>query len=107
VTASILPWLTVALSVITIAGAAINVYMSLRLAALQAKVQADNARLEISLLKQFIEWKDELLEAINSKYVTATLVAEIRTSLMHDLRLIEERVGRIEERCEARSRNVC
>jgi hypothetical protein len=107
VTESMLPWLTAALSVITIVGAGINVYVSLRLAALQAKVQADNARLEVSLLKQFIKWKDELLAAINSKYVTATLVAAIRTSLMHDLRLIEERVGRIEERCEARSRNVC
>jgi hypothetical protein len=106
-TESALPWLTVVLSVITIAGAAINVFMSLRLAALQAKVQADNAKLEISLLKQFVQWKDDVLHAINGKYVTATLVAEIRSNIGHDLTMVEERVSRIEERCEARGRSGC
>jgi hypothetical protein len=106
-TESALPWLTVALSVITIAGAAINVVMSLRLAALQAKVQADNAKLEISLLKQFVRWKDDILQALNGKYVTATLVAEIRSNLGHDLQMVEARLTRVEERCEARGRSAC
>lgn len=100
----LVPWLTIALSVLTIAGTGVNVYVSLRLAALQAKVQADNSALEISLLKQFVQWKDDVLQAINGKYVSATLVAEIRSNLGHELRLIEERLARIEERCDERFR---
>jgi hypothetical protein len=53
----IVPWLALALSVLTIAGTGINVYVGLRLTALQAKMKADSAALEVSLLKQFVAWR--------------------------------------------------
>ncbi|HWR54804.1 MAG TPA: hypothetical protein VN428_27090 [Bryobacteraceae bacterium] len=99
---NLVPWLTLILSVLTIGGTAINVYVGLRLAALQSKMKADSAALELSLLKQFVTWKDEVLGAINGKYVSATLIAEIRGSLGRELGLIQSRLDHIEHRCEER-----
>ena len=92
----------VCLSVITLAGGAINVYVGLRLAALQSKMKADASGLEVVLLKQFVLWKDEVLSAINGKYVTAALVAEMRSNFGHELQQIDKRLERIEERCAER-----
>ncbi len=99
---NIVPWLTLVLSMLTIGGTAINVYIGLRLAALQSKMKADSAALELSLLKQFVAWKDEVLAVINSKYVSATLVAEIRGSLGREMGLIQSRLDHIDKRCEER-----
>ena len=93
---------TIAISVLTVASAAVNVYVGLRLAAVQSRLRADAAALEISLVKQFIGWKDEVLSTINGKYVSAQLIAEIRTSLGRELGQLELRVDRIEKRCEER-----
>jgi hypothetical protein len=94
--------ITVGLSVVTVAGAAVNVYVGLRLAAMQAKMKADSAALEIVLMKQFVAWKDELLTMLNGKYVTATLVGEIRSGMAHDVDRIDKVLDRIERRCEQR-----
>ena len=94
--------LGVGISLITLTATGINVYVGLRLATLQAKMKADSSGLEVSLLKQFVMWKDELLSAINGKYVTAALVAEMRTNLGHELLQIDKRLERIEERCTER-----
>ena len=95
----------VGISLITLTATAINVYVGLRLAALQSKMKADSSGLEVSLLKQFVLWKDEVLTAINGKYVTAALVAEMRANFGHELQQIDKRLERIEERCAGRS--VC
>ena len=92
----------VGISLITLTATAINVYVGLRLAALQSKMKADASGLEVALLKQFVLWKDEVLTAINGKYVTAALVAEMRTNFGHDFDRIERRLERIEKRCEER-----
>ncbi len=97
--------LTLWLSALTVLATGLNVFVGLRLAALQAKMRADNAALEVALLKQFVMWKDDILQAINGKYVSAALVAEIRSNLGHELHQIEARLGRVEERCEARGRS--
>lgn len=96
---------TVLLSILTLAGAAINVYVGLRLAAMQAKLKADASALEVSLVKQFIAWKDEVLGAINGKYVSAQLIAEIRTSLGHEIGMLTARMDHIERRCEERPKD--
>ncbi len=96
---------TVGLSVLTVASAGVNIYVGLRLAALQAKIKADSATLEIGLLKQFVTWKDEVLTAINGKYVSAQLVAEIRTSLAHEVAALTARADHIERRCEERPKD--
>ncbi len=96
---------TVGLSVLTAASAGINVYVGLRLAAIQAKAKADAAALEVSLLKQFVAWKDEVLSAINGKYVSDKLVAEIRTSLGREMALLTARMDHIEKRCEERPKD--
>lgn len=90
----------VVLSAITIAGTAINVFVGLRLAALQAKMKTDNATLEVALLKQFVGWKDEVLQAINGKYVSATLVAEIRSNIGREIAQASARLDHIDQRCE-------
>jgi hypothetical protein len=94
--------ITVGLSLITVAGATVNVYVGLRLAAMQAKMKADSAALEVVLMKQFVAWKDELLTMLNGKYVTATLVSEIRSGVAHDVDRIDKVLDRIERRCEER-----
>ena len=66
--------LTIGISVLTVVSGAINVYVGLRLAALQAQMKADSAAAEIALVRQFIAWKDEILQLLNSKYVTAVLI---------------------------------
>lgn len=76
--------------------------MGLRLAAPQAKVKADSAGMEVSLLKQFVLWKDEVLPAINGTYVTASLAAEVHGDIRHELQQIDKRLERIEERCAHR-----
>jgi hypothetical protein len=94
--------IAVGLSLLTVAGTAINVFVGLRLSAMQAKLKSDTSTLEVSLVKQFITWKDEVLAAINGKYVSAQLIAEIRSSLGRELAQLETRVERIEVRCEER-----
>jgi hypothetical protein len=95
-------WVVVGLSIISIISAGINVFIGLRLAALQSKMQAASIQLELSLMKQFGQWKDEILQTLNGKYVTATLVAEMRQSISHDLSRIDRNLDRIEERCASR-----
>jgi hypothetical protein len=68
------------ISLITLTATAINVYVGLRLAALQARIKAEESQLEASLVKQSVGWKDDVLTAINRKHVTATLVAEMRAN---------------------------
>lgn len=94
--------IAVGLSLLTVAGTAINVFVGLRLAAMQSKLKADTSALEVALVKQFVGWKDEVLATINGKYVSAQLIAEIRTSLGRELAQLELRVDRIEKRCEDR-----
>ncbi len=96
---------TVALSIGTMASAAINVYVGLRLAAMQAKLKADSSALEVSMIKQFIAWKDDVLTAINGKYVSDKLVGEIRLSLGREMGLLTARMDHIEQRCEDRVRD--
>ncbi len=96
--------ITIAISLLTVASAAVNVYVGLRLAAVQSRLKADAAALEVSLVKQFIGWKDEVLSAINGKYVSAQLIAEIRASIGRELAQAELRIDRIEKRCEKRSK---
>ncbi len=64
------------LSAITLGATAINVYVGLRLAAVQSKLQADASALEATFVKQFAVWKDDVLGTINGKYVSAQLIAE-------------------------------
>jgi hypothetical protein len=90
------------LSAITLGATAINVYVGLRLAAVQSKLKADAATLEVEFMKQFVAWKDEVLATINGKYVSAQLIAEIRTSMGREMAQIELRLDRIEKRCEER-----
>jgi hypothetical protein len=99
--------ITIAISALTVVSGAINVYVGLRLSALQSKMKADSAALEITLMKQFVTWKDELLQLLNGKYVTATLVAEIRTGFAHDIQRIDKVLDRIERRCEERGATGC
>jgi hypothetical protein len=96
--------LAVVLSIVTAAATGMNVYIGLRLAALQSKMKADSSALEASLIKQFVGWKDEVLAAINGKYVSAALIAEIRNNLGRELAQIEARLEHIENRCETRQR---
>ena len=93
---------TIGLSIITFAGASLNVYIGLRLAALESRLKADASALEVSLVKQFVAWKDEVLGAINGKYVSAQLIAEIRASLGHEIGMLTARMDHIEKRCEDR-----
>ena len=99
--------ITIGISILTVISGAINVYVGLRLAALQAKMKADSAALEIALMKQFVAWKDDLLQLLNGKYVTASLVAEIRTGIAHDVTRIDRVLDRIERRCEERGPAGC
>jgi len=98
---------TVGISVLTVVSGAINVYVGLRLAALQAQIKADSAAAEIALVKQFVEWKDDMLQLLNGKYVTASLVGEIRTGISHDVSRIDRVLDRIERRCEERGPVGC
>ena len=99
--------ITTGISVVTVVSGAINVYVGLRLAALQAQIKADSAAAEIALVKQIVEWKDDMLRLLNGKYVTAVLVAEIRTGIAHDVSRIDRVLDRIERRCEERGPVGC
>ena len=99
--------ITIAVSILTVVSGGINVYVGLRLAALQAQIKADSAAAEIALVKQFVEWKDDMLRLLNGKYVTAVLVAEIRTGIAHDVSRIDRVLDRIERRCEERGPAGC
>ena len=99
--------ITIAISILTAVSGAINVYVGLRIATLQAKMKADSAALEIALMKQFVTWKDDLLQLLNGKYVTASLVAEIRAGIAHDVTRIDRVLDRIERRCEERGPVGC
>ena len=93
---------TVIISLVGLISVAINVYVGLRLAAVQAKIDADTATLRAEMLRQFIEWKDEVLNAINGKYVSEKLIVEIRTGLGREIQGITSRLDHIDERCESR-----
>ena len=97
--------ITIGISLITVSSAAVNVYVGLRLAAIQAKVRADTSSLEVALVKQFVGWKDEVLAAINGKYVSAQLIAEIRASLGREMNGLLARMDHIEKRCEDRPKD--
>lgn len=97
--------ITIGISLITVASAAVNVYVGLRLTALQSKMKADSAALEVSLLKQFVTWKDEVLTAINGKYVSDKLIGEIRASLGREMTALSARMDHIEKRCEERPKD--
>jgi hypothetical protein len=84
--------ITVGVSIVTLASAAMNVYIGLRLTALQAQSKADNAALETRFVTQLSQWKDEVLATINGKYVSGQLIAEIRTSIGRELAQIELRL---------------
>jgi hypothetical protein len=94
--------LTVIISVIGIVSVAINVYVGLRLAAVQLKLEADAATLKATLLTQFITWKDEVLNAINGKYVSEKLILEIRSGIGREMAILTTRLDHIDERCERR-----
>ena len=91
----------IALSVIMATATGINVYVGLRLSALQSKMKADSAALEIALMKQFVQWRDDLLQLLNAKYVTGTLASEIHANLGREMARIGEHLDRIEQRCAA------
>ncbi len=97
--------ITVGLSLITACGAGVNVFVGLRLAALQAKMKADSSQMEVQLLKQFVAWKDEVLTAINGKYVTDKLIGEIKASLVREMAALSARMDHIEKRCEDRPKD--
>ena len=97
--------ITIGISLITVSSAAVNVYVGLRLAAMQAKMKADTSALEVSIVKQFVGWKDEVLAAINGKYVSAQLIAEIRASLGREMNGLLARMDHIEKRCEDRPKD--
>ena len=62
----------VGISLVMLTATGNNVYAGLRLAALQAKVQADSSRLELALLQQFVLWKDEVL-AVRSSHARSSV----------------------------------
>ena len=95
----------VGISLITLTATAINVYVGLRLAAMQAKMKADASALETALLKQFVQWKDDILALLNGKYVSDKLVAEIHMNLEREIAVINARIDRIEKRCEERPKD--
>jgi hypothetical protein len=97
--------ITIGISLITVSSAAVNVYVGLRLAAMQAKMQADTSALEVAIVKQFVGWKDDVLAAINGKYVSAQLIAEIRASLGREMNGLLARMDHIEKRCEDRPKD--
>lgn len=66
--------LGVGISLITLTATAINIYVSLRLTAIQAKMKAGSSGLEVALLKKVVLWKDEISPAIKGKYVSAQLI---------------------------------
>jgi hypothetical protein len=93
----------VGISLTTPTATAINVYVGLRLAALQAKIKAEESLLEASLVKQFVGWQEEVVSAINDKYVTAKLVGEIEENLRIELVQIDKRLERIPQTLPHRS----
>jgi hypothetical protein len=94
--------IAVALSLVTAAGTAINVFVGLRLAAIQSKLKADTAALEVSLVKQFVAWKDELLATLNGKYVSEKLITEIKSSIGREMAVLATRLDHMDDRCEKR-----
>lgn len=92
-----LRWL---LPAVTAAAALLNVVIGLRMSALYSKLQAENSKMELTMLKQFVLWKDEMLSVINGKYVSAALVTEMKTSITRELTQIEDRMNHMDQRCE-------
>jgi hypothetical protein len=85
-----------------VAGTAINLFVGLRLAAMQSKLKADTSALEVAMIKQFTAWKDEVLSAINGKYVSEKLIVEIRSGIGREIQSLSARIGHLDERCERR-----
>lgn len=94
--------ITVIISLVGIVSVAINVYVGLRLAAVQAKLEANAATLKASLVKEFATWKDEVLNAINGKYVSEKLIFEIRSGIGREIAILGARIDHMDERCERR-----
>jgi hypothetical protein len=92
--------ITVIISLVGIASVAINVYVGLRLAAVQAKLEANAATLKASLVKEFAMWKDEVLNAINGKYVSEKLIFEIRSGIGREIATLSARIDHLDQRCE-------
>jgi hypothetical protein len=97
---------TAIISVIGIVSVAINVYVGLRLAAVQSKLEGDAATLKADLLKQFVNWKDEVLNAINGKYVSEKLIIEIRSGIGREIQSLTARIDHMDERCERRHAHI-
>ena len=97
--------ITIGITIITAVSAAVNMYVGLRLAALRSRMMADSSALEVTMLKQFVAWKDDVLTAINGKYVSDKLIGEIRTSLGREMASIAARMDHVEKRCEERPRD--
>jgi len=93
---------TVIISAIGIVAVAINVYVGLRLAAVQAKLESNSTAIKAELLEQFVTWKDDVLNAINGKYVSEKLIIEIRSGIGRELQTLTSRVDHIDQRCERR-----
>ena len=97
--------LSAVLTLAVVVASGINVFVGLRLAALQFRLTAAAAIQEVALLKQFVAWKDEVLSAINGKYVSTALIGEIKTGLGHEMAQLQARMDRIERRCEERPKD--
>ncbi|HZT29226.1 MAG TPA: hypothetical protein VFA33_05050 [Bryobacteraceae bacterium] len=94
--------ITAIISAIGIISVAINIYVGLRLATVQARFEADAAALKASMIEEFARWKDEVLNAINGKYVSEKLIIEIRAGLGREIMALSTRFDRMDERCEIR-----
>ena len=94
--------ITIIISLVGIVSVAINVYVGLRLAAVQSKLEADAAALKASLIAQFVTWKDDVLSAINGKYVSEKLITEIRSGIGREMNILAARLDHMDDRCERR-----
>jgi hypothetical protein len=103
----VLAAVSILISLITIISTSINVFISLKLASAQSAWKADAAGLQVTLMGQSIKWKDDILSSINGKYVSDKLVGEMKTGLAREIVLLEERVKRIEVRCDERAKDGC
>ena len=60
------------------------------------------AALKASLIKEFAMWKDDLLNAINGKYVSEKLIIEIRSGIGREIMSLSTRLDHFDQRCERR-----
>lgn len=98
--------ITGVLSSITLVSGAVNVFVGLRLAALQQRVRADSASLEVTLVKELSSWKESVLKLL-SGYATTAAVLELHGSVNRDIDRLRVILDRIERRCEERGLSGC